>query len=250
MAEEWDSSPVWGDARERTRAEVRAAFAPRPQTCPSCRRTEATQARNCLHCGASYVFVQPKMSKRAKLAIAGAVLALVAAGSVAWLLVSPSIHHAKQAATARDAAQKAAFIRSETRRLKADQRLHHGRGISSDERRSALVNDLQAAITTDALGRVKAGTLTGPIRGTTCEPVKLGPLVPNSSRGGYQCVAINEHIVKGSELAGLLGYPFWAVVDYRHRAFVWCKVNPKPGEMAVRTLEPVVNPPAACDLHI
>jgi hypothetical protein len=196
------------------------------------------------------VFVQPKMSRRAKLAIAGGVLALAVAGSVAWLLVSPSINNAKQAATARDAAQKASFIRSETRRLKSDQRLHRGRGLSSDESPSALVNDLQSAITGDALARVKAGTLTGPIRGTKCEPVKLGPLVPNSSRGGYQCVAINEHIMKGSELGGLLGYPFWAVVDFRHRAFVWCKVNPKPGEMAVRTLEPVVNPPAGCDLHI
>jgi hypothetical protein len=196
------------------------------------------------------VFVQPKMSKRAKLAIAGGGLALVAAGIVAWLLVSPSINHAKQAATTRDAAQKAAFIRSETRRLKVDQRLHRGRGHIRDEGSSALVKDLQAAITADALSRAKAGTVAGPIRGTRCEPVKLGPLVPNSSRGGYQCVAINEHIMKGSKLGGLLGYPFWAVVDYRHRAFVWCKVNPKPGEMAVRTLEPVVNPPAACDLHI
>ena len=250
MAEEWDSSPVWADARERTRAEVQAAFAPRPQTCSSCGRIETTLARDCPHCGTSYVFVQPKMSKRAKLGIFGGVLAIVAAGTVAWLLVSPSINHAKQAVTARDAAEKASFLRSETRRLKADQRLHHGRGMSSDESPSALVIDLQAAITADALNRVEAGTLTGPIRGTRCEPVKLGPLVPNASRGGYQCVAINEHIVQGSKLAGLLGYPFWAVVDYRQRAFVWCKVNPKPGEMAVRTLEPVVNPPAACDLHI
>jgi hypothetical protein len=63
-------------------------------------------------------------------------------------------------------------------------------------------------------------------------------------------VAINAHIAKSSEVGGVIGYPFWAVVDYRRRAFVWCKVNPKPGEMAVRTKEPVVNPPAACDLHI
>jgi hypothetical protein len=112
------------------------------------------------------------------------------------------------------------------------------------------VNDLQTAITADALSRVRAGTLSGPISGTKCEPVNLGPLVPNSIRGGYQCVAINAHIAKSSEVGGVIGYPFWAVVDYRRRAFVWCKVNPKPGEMAVRTKEPVVNPPAACDLHI
>jgi hypothetical protein len=250
MADDWDSSPVWAEARERTRAEVQAAFARKPQTCPSCGRTEATAARTCPACGASYTFVQPKMSRRAKLAIGGGAVALVAAAGVAWLLVSPSINHAKKAVAARDAAHTAAFIRSERRRLMADQRLHRGRGISGNESKSTLVRDLQAAITADALSRVKRGTLTGPISGTKCEPVKLGPLVPNSSRGGYQCVAINAHIVQGSEVAGLLGYPFWAVVDYRHRGFVWCKVNPKPGEMAVRTHEPVVPPPAACNLHI
>jgi len=48
----------------------------------------------------------------------------------------------------------------------------------------------------------------------------------------------------------VLGYPFWAVVNYRKGTFAWCKINPKPGEMATQTHEPVVDPPAGCDLHI
>jgi hypothetical protein len=250
MPDEWDSSPAWAEARARMRAEVQAAFAPTEQTCPSCGRSEPTASRNCPHCGASYVVVQPKLSKRAKLTIAGAAVAVLAAGGVAWLLASPSIDHSKQTAARRAAAEQAAFIRSETRRLTLDERLHRGRATHPGEPRSALVSDLQNAITADSLARVKAGTIDGPIHGTQCQAITFGPLKPNAVRGGYQCVAINAVIPKGVEVGGQIGYPFWAVVNYRRSTFAWCKVNPKPGEKATQTLEPVVNPPAGCDLHI
>jgi hypothetical protein len=253
MPEEWDSSPVWTDARERARAEVKAAFAPRPQTCPACGRVEETASRACPHCGASYVVVQPKLSRRAKLIIAGVLVALLVAGGIGWLLASPSINRAKRSEARRAAAEQAAFIRSETRRLKAEQRLHRGRGLATSTPAS-LKADLERAITADSRARVRAGTFQGPIQGSRCEPVTEGPLTPNSARGGYQCVAINAVIPKEGKGAGAvggqLGYPFWAVVNYRRRTFVWCKINPRAGELAVQSLEPRINPPAACDLHI
>jgi hypothetical protein len=61
---------------------------------------------------------------------------------------------------------------------------------------------------------------------------------------------VTADIAKGVEVGGQIGYPFWAVVNYRRGTFAWCKVNPKPGEKATQTQEPVVNPPAGCDLHI
>jgi hypothetical protein len=250
MPDEWDSSPVWADARARVRAEVQEAFAPRPQTCPSCGREAATSSRHCPHCGASYVVVQPKLSKRAKLAIGAGAATLLAAAGIAWLLASPSIDNSKHEAAERAAAQQAAFIRSETKRLTIEERLHSGRAALSGEKPAALVTDLQNAITADSLARVKAGSLDGPIHGTTCEPVKMGPLQPTAVRGGYQCIAVNANIPKGVEVGGQIGYPFWAVVNYRRGTFAWCKVNPKPGEKATQTIEPVVNPPAGCDLHI
>lgn len=250
MADEWDSSPAWADARARTKAEVQAAFAPKEQTCPSCGRVEATASRNCPHCGASYVVVQPKLSKKAKLGIAGGVVALLIVGGIVWALVSPSIHESKRNAAKRDAAQQAAFVRRETARLKAEQRLHRARAATPGEAPAALVIDLQAAINADSLARVKAGTFDGPIQGTTCEPVKTGPLVPNATRGGYQCLAVTAEIKPGVEVGGRIGYPFWAVVNYRRETFAWCKINPKGGERATQSLEPVVNPPAGCDLHI
>jgi hypothetical protein len=244
----WDSSPEWDAARERTRAEVQAAFAPRPQTCPACGKVEATAARSCPHCGASYVVVQPKMSKRARLWIAAGMVLVLAAGGIAWLLASPSINHLKKTAAQREAEQQAAFIKRETARLKAEQRLHRGRGTSLTERPAALVSDLRVAITNDARSRVAAHTLSGNILGTDCAAVTHGPYVPNSVHGGYECLAVSSHIVKGNEVGGKIGYPFWAIVDFRHRTFAWCKVNPKGGERAVQSLEPVVNPPAGCDL--
>src|SRR5919198_4657847 len=95
---DWDSSPEWASARERARAEVQAAFAPKPQTCPSCGRVAATAARNCPHCGASYVLVQPKLSRRAKLWIAAGAVLVLAAGGIGYLIASPSINHLKKTA--------------------------------------------------------------------------------------------------------------------------------------------------------
>jgi len=250
MPDEWDSSPVWAEARARTRAEVQAAFAPKPRKCPSCGREKSTSARDCPHCGASYVVVQPKLSKRAKLAIGGALAALLAAAGIAWLIASPSIDNSKRNSAARSAAQQAAFIKSETKRLKIDQRLQRGQGSQPHESTQALVTDLQNAINADALARVKAGTIDGPIHRTTCQPVSFGPLEPNATRGGYECIAVQADIQKVSERSGVLGYPFWAVVDYKQGTFAWCKVNPKPGEMATQTHEPVVDPPAGCDLRL
>jgi hypothetical protein len=246
----WDASPEWASARERTREEVKAAFAPRPQTCPACGRVEATAARNCPHCGASYVVVQPKLSKRVKLWIAAGVVVLLAAGGVAWLLASPSINHLKKTAAQKEAERQAAFVKRETARLKAEQRLHRGRGASPTETPAALVGDLRTAITNDARGRVAAGTLKGTILTTECDPVTQGPYVPNSARGGYSCLAVTSHIAKGKEVGGKIGYPFWAIADFRSRTFAWCKVNPKGGERAVQSLEPVIQLPAGCDLKI
>lgn len=250
MPDEWDSSPAWAEARERARAEVHAIFAPTAQTCPSCGHEDSTAARACPHCGASYVHNQPKLSRRAKLTIAGACAALAVAGGVTWLLVSPSIDRTKQHEAERAAAEQAAFLSSERRRLTVDERLRTARAALPKESRAALVSDLERSITADARARVRAGTIAGPIEDTSCQAVNVGPLVPDARRGGYQCVAVQAKIAKVSESGGLLGYPFWAIVEYRRGTFAWCKVNPRGGERAVQSLEPVVSPPHGCNLGI
>jgi hypothetical protein len=255
MAERrWDAEPIWGEARERARSDVKSAFAPRTRTCHACGRTSETSSRACPACGAPYVVMQPKLSPRAKRAIALAALALGVAGVVVWVLVSPSIDHTKRATAAREAAQHAAFVRSETRRLRADQRLHRGRAAAAITSRAALVGALDRAILADARARVRAGSLHGPILRAVCKPVTEGPLVPTARRGGYVCTAVTADIPKegrgSTAVGGTLGYPFWAIVEYRRRTFAWCKVNPPPGEQAVQANAALVPPPAGCDLGI
>ena len=253
MPEQWDTAPVWADARDRTREEVRSAFAPRPKTCHACGAVSETAARNCPKCGAPYVEMRPRMSRRAKRRLAGVILTLAVAGAVVAVALSPSIDRAKRATRAREAAQHAAFVRSETARLRADERLHHGRADARGAGRAGLVAELERAILGDARARVRSGTLHGPVLRANCSPVKLGPLVPNAKQGGYECLAVVADIPKeghgATAVGGTLGYPFWAIVDYRRRSFAWCKIDPPPGEQAVQSSILAVKPPAGCDLR-
>jgi hypothetical protein len=193
---------------------------------------------------------QSKLSKRAKLWIVAGVVLLLAAGGVSWLIASPSIHHLKQTAAQREAERQAAFIKRETARLIAEQRLQRGAGASTSESPAELVADLRAAISADARARVAAHTFRSPIQETECVPVKHGPFVPNAARGGYECIAVTSRIAKGVQAGGKIGYPFWAIVDFRRHTFAWCKINPQAGEHAGLSAEPVVKLPKGCDLQV
>lgn len=59
---------------------------------------------------------------------------------------------------------------------------------------------------------------------------------PASTVGRYDCLAYSRRLelpeLEGKRRRGLFGYPFWAVIDYRRAAIVWCKVTPRGGEAA------------------
>jgi hypothetical protein len=114
-----------------------------------------------------------------------------------------------------------------------------------------LLVDLQAAITADARARVAGHVFHGPIVRTSCQPVRFGPLVPGPARGGYECNAVNSNVIaNGSSDAGSVGYPFWAIVDFRRASFAWCAIVPPSGEGATQLRAPSVPPPKGCDLQI
>ena len=79
----------------------------------------------------------------------------------------------------------------------------------------------------NARARVRAHTLQGPIERADCSPVSgfAGPPV-----GKYTCTAVNAAILRRGATVGALGYPFWAVIDFKRLSYVWCKVNPVAGE--------------------
>jgi hypothetical protein len=250
--ERWDSDPAWASARERAREEVDRVFAPRARACPECGHEAVTASRRCPKCGSSYVqWRRGGLSRRIKLAIAATVVLIAAGGTIAGIVLSPGIERGKRERAGQEARAQAAFIAAETRRLRSLQRLHRGRAARAGEGPAALVLDLERAIGADARQRVARHLFHGPIVQTSCQPVKLGPLVPGPARGGYECNAINAHVIaNGSRDAGEVGYPFWAIVDYRRGSFSWCAITPPSGEGATRFKGPAVPPPSGCDLGI
>jgi type II secretory pathway pseudopilin PulG len=254
-----ETRDVWSDARARARDEVRAAFAPRPRVCRNCGNEETTAARTCSRCGAPYAEMQdPGMSRRTRRRLVVAAVAAVALLGAAAAVIVPSVQDSKRRADARARIESQATFARERRRLALDQRLHSAvapgsrarlRALPSAELAARLRSDLEASITADARARVRARTLQGPILRTQCSAVggAAGPPL-----GRYSCVAVNSEILRSTPTpAGALGYPFWAIVDFRHLSYRWCKLNPQAGEGSatpgsVRLAVPL---PRGCDIE-
>jgi hypothetical protein len=167
-----------------------------------------------------------------RLVIYGLAAALVLGAAAA--LIVPAIDKGKREGAAERARAEQAYVAREKARLAKDQTPHSGRsatGRADDARtRTLVLADLRAAITSDARARARAGTIDGPISRTTCDVV---PSLTNAQRGIYRCLAVSgseDKSVKGFSL--LTGYSFIANVDFTHGSFVWCKLNPRPGERA------------------
>jgi type II secretory pathway pseudopilin PulG len=235
----WDSGEAWSEARARARAEVQEALA---------RRGEDPRDEERL---------DPGLSRQAKrrLLVAAAVSVLVI-GVLAALLV-PGIQHSKSRSAAEQKRKEQAAFATERRRIAADQRLHTAaapgshaalRRLPPDRLRAALVGGLETSIGADARARVAAHTLQGPILRTDCTPLAgfAGPPI-----GKYTCTAVNANILRGGGAnVGALGYPFWAVIDFRRLSYVWCKVNPKAGEGSATSGAAVLDVPLPprCDI--
>ena len=177
-----------------------------------------------------------------------AVLALAAVVGLVVVLTAPLRRQAASEAR-REAARQAAIEAAETRRLRVDARPHRGTGPPRRqgddvlEHRRVLVARTELLITRDAQARHSAGTLPAAVAGTQCEPypgitarrqAEADPTVPV---GRYECYAYRRLIelpeLEGKRRQGILGFPFWAVIDYKRGRIVWCKVTPRSGEGGV-----------------
>jgi hypothetical protein len=178
-------------------------------------------------------------------AIAAIVLALAAATAGAVLVTKPTRRDAR-AEAARQRAQQAASEAAEARRLRIDVRPVRAAGpprrAGEDvlTHRHELVLAAERLVTRDARARVRAGTLRGPVAGTQCLPYPAttarrdAEADPAVTAGRYECVAYRNTFkapeVNGQRRTGVLGTPFWVVIDYRTSRLVWCKVTPRAGE--------------------
>jgi hypothetical protein len=160
--------------------------------------------------------------KLAVAAAAGLVLAAIAAA-----LIVPPLEHGKRRGAARDARRQAAIVAAAVVHLRADQRLHRA---SPPAGATPLVRALERSITADARRRVSAGTLGGPVLGTTCEAAGKAVTIRPGTRV-YTCVAATSVRTRAQGPYSITsGYPFVATIDFRGRTLAWCKTNPRPGE--------------------
>lgn len=196
-------------------------------------------------------------------------LVLGGVGAALASVVVPSIEAAKEREAEREATTAGVRASVERRRVLEEQRPRRGRGQRPAppgdlapwaERRArvGLLRDVEVAITEDARGRARAGTLKGEVVRTACEPYprtkarKPPETDLGRTTGAYDCLAITREIRRpGSDdgvehPSGALGYPFRAIVDFRRFTYVWCKINPVPGEAGIPALERVVGLPKPC----
>ena len=108
------------------------------------------------------------------------------------------------------------------------------------DHRARLVATAQTAILADARERIATGELKGPFKGTSCEPYPITQPRKDAERdasvpaGRYECIAFTQRVelmeLNGKERTGVVGTPYWLVIDYRRAKLTFCKITPKAGE--------------------
>jgi hypothetical protein len=250
----------WAAARESTRAEVAAALAPRARRCPECGHVDAGSGRRCPRCGAEHIARRRRWRPSRRTALVGGLLAAIAVAALVPVVSQMRGDAGDHAA--RERTRQARLEEAERARLRAEVQPQRGRaarrraGESALEHRAALVATAEELITRDARERVRQGRLKGPIAATRCDPYPLTEerrrleRDPATPVGRYECVAYNARFelpeLQGRRRTGLLGHPYWVVIDYERAALVWCKISPRAGEGG-RSLATVPVPEACRD---
>src|SRR4051794_18861676 len=159
----------------------------------------------------------------------------------------------------RAAARRDPAIRRERARLRAEQRVHRAVGSPARGSRAgqeALVVALERGITRDANRRFRAGELDKRTLETECvhfvrpQVKHVPPPALSALSAGYECTAATVKLETTVSRTGtaILGFPFWARVDFSTGHLAWCKINLLPSEHGIGDSLAFVPLPAACDL--
>jgi hypothetical protein len=219
-----ESHDPWEAARERQREEVKAIFAARTGGAVTDRRREF------------------RLSRRNTGLVALAFLALLLAAG----LVIPNWRDSAAEQRASERAAQAKLAAAEGARIT---RLQQPRFAPGPQRRpgepalahrARLVEAGAAAITADARRRMAAGDISGPVAGTECTPFPSGsgrraqetdPAIP---RNRYECLAYERRFplseLEGQARTGIIGQPYWLVIDYGKASLAYCLLVPRAGE--------------------
>ncbi len=248
----------WEAARNASRDDVRAAFAPKQRTCPSCGESVDAAGRRCPHCGADLIAHRPKRRLGRRGAAGVVAVAAVLAAAVAVLVGGLRGDASREQSAAAD--RQRALIAAERERLRVlgRPRVAQGparrAGESTLAFRRRLVTTGEARITADARARLRAGETRDPVAGTHCTPFPPGARrTAQEADAGlranrYECLAYERRFalpeLQGRVRTGIIGAPYLLVADYPTSRLTFCRLSLKGGE-GVRTLvEAVV--PAPC----
>jgi hypothetical protein len=196
-------------------------------------------------------WVWVRLPRAAKIAVA--LLPFAAIGLA--LLLGPGIDRSKDQREQAEAARLAKQRAERAARLRIEQRPRFGRGAAAGSdvaQRTALLADARTAVEQDALTRVAAGSLEGPVRRVACEPFPRSlddegaHLDPGRSSGRYACLAVTQDVPAGERsVAGAIGHPYRMRIDFTSGRYALCKVAGRPGEGAP-AVRPPITVPRAC----
>jgi len=111
--------------------------------------------------------------------------------------------------------------------------------------RAQLVTSVQSAITADAQKRAAAGEISKVQGPTTCTHAAGTP--ESGPVGVFDCYTVVRKVPKvKTNVAGSIGYPFRAVVNYDSFTYAFCRTEQFPGEQLIPDPRTVVQLPAAC----
>jgi hypothetical protein len=176
---------------------------------------------------------------------------------IALAIMVPRIDAGKHRRAAADAAETARFQAANRRQIAAAQTAKHGAaatlrpaaGASPAQRQAArqqLVRHVTAAVLADAKHRSATGQIPLAVSGPADCAAHPGTTLTGRF-GVLDCFVIASRIKKTQRnVAGAAGFPFRAVIDFRHYAYVWCKEEGIPGELVIPNPKLVVALPRAC----
>ena len=174
---------------------------------------------------------------------------------IALAIMIPRINDGKAERSAKAAAQQARAQKANRARVIKLQQPRTGgfaalkpaAGASAGEiagAREQLVASVQTAITADAQKRAAAGEISKVQGPTTCTPTAGGP---TGDVGLFDCYTVVRRVPKvKTNLAGSIGYPFRAKLNFATFTYAFCRTEQVPGEQLIPDLRTIVRLPAAC----
>ena len=121
-----------------------------------------------------------------------------------------------------------------------------GRPAPTQERRHALLREVERSILRDARARVRTKELRGPIKSVECEPSLRTDAI-------WSCTAVTNKLEAADddpdnpEVTGITGHPFRAVIHWKTGHYAWCKYKLVPGEGGVIDPRAIVPLPKECE---